>query len=420
VVGIVQESTGPGRYRVQIQGMLLELELQLFLAPGDRLALRVREQTAGRLVFELAAPREADGRTARESPPGPPELLREMRRQRAPLDPALVDRIAAVSRDAPTRQAAAFLAAHGLEPSAPLVEALSRLAGPAPEPAGDATLLRPLADALAALVADDPSELPAKAGRSVPAAELLEGALRPVLEGSARLRMLDRLIEALSALRPAADAAPVDVAGLLRGAAPETADAWLRQLPPLSREALQEILTALLRMERETLAATPELAQARAARGTLLEAAERLGSLRLVNQLSQLRQDGVTILEIPVRHEGRIRHVPLSIVRDREGERRDPRGGARFAVTLDADLTRLGPVRALVSLAAQVVRVRFRARDRSVKEHLERGSGELVEALRAAGFEAEVTAEVAGRELRESIFDVFAAPGEVPNLDVEA
>jgi hypothetical protein len=429
VTATVQSVLSSNRYSILVQGMLLELEAQLFLAEGDKVPLRVARQNPKEVVFELVRPpQKAGGESPAPSrfPPEAAELIREFVRMRAPLDPALVGRALQVARDAPGRQAAAFLAAHGLEPSAEMVAALSRLTTAAPEgPAGSASpLLAPLVQALQARVAETPVEAartaPLLAG---PPPAALEESVARVLESSPRLQMIDRLIEAISSASPARVPA-AEVPGrleqavrLVQSATPENLEETLRALPPLPREALRPLLQEAQALERREVASIPELARAREMQGLVLDSSQRLTDLRLVNQLSQLREDGVLVLEVPVRVEGRLEHLPLRIRREPEkAGSSDP--GPRFSVTIDADLSRIGSVRARLDVAGRTLRVRLRVRERGVRSHLEKGAEGLVDALKAQGYEAAVTAELVAALERESIFDVFASPDESITLDV--
>ncbi len=412
VTATVQSVLGPYRYEIQIQGMLLEIEAHLFLSVGDKLPLRVARQSPNEVVFELVRPPRKPAGEAPDPhrfPPEAREVVREFVRMRAPLDPALVERAAKLAHDAPTAQAAAFLAAHGFEPAAEPVDALARLLLPPP----------PI-DEASPLVAASPREFAGKAellARS--SATPFEAGIAAILERSPRLRVIDRLIEAFSAAAPreAPGENLAEALRLARSATPETLDEALRSLPPLPKEALRELLRQLQEMERREIASVPELAGIRQNPGTALEAAERLGSLRLVNQLAQLRGDGVLVLEVPVLSEGRIDLIPLRIRREAEKKGR-AETGPRFAVTVDADLSRVGLVRAHLDSAGKTLRIRLRVRDRGVRDHLERGAGELAEALRAQGFEAAVAAELVQALERESIFDAFAAPDGSITLDV--
>ncbi len=398
VTATVEEVRSPNRYLLRLQGMLLELEMNLFLAAGDRVTLRVREQSPDRLVLEVAGrPEEGPvGRSAAGRGPGPPD---------------------------PAAHAAAYLAGHGLEPAGPLVRLLARLAGPPSAPRTEAALLEPLARALEALVSESPRDIPAKAPLVAgPPPGELEAAVREALARSPRLAALDRLIEAVSALEPAEAGAErlAEARRLVGAVTPESLEATIRQLPRLPPEAIQELLRTLLEMERRELAATPDLAQARAARGTVIDASDRLAAVRLVNQLSRLRGDGTTLLELPVRDGEDLRYVPLRIRRERDGRGARDEEAEVYAIVLDADLSNLGPVRSLLNSAGRSLRVRFKAGDRAAREHLEGGAPELLEALRAQGFEPAVAAEVAERPGRESLFEAFAAPGEAQGLHVEA
>jgi hypothetical protein len=424
VTATVQSVLAPNRYVLQLQGMLFELEANLFLSVGDKLPLRVREQGAGRLVLETL-PRDEPAPEG-HAPPGSASgnaVVLELGRMKGPLDPATVDLVARLSRDPGTRQAAAFLAAHGLEPTQELVDALASLNLPGTEPSGGTTLLEPLLSALARRVVEDPLEIPSKIPLlSGPPPQELESALRTILEGSPRLRMMDQLIEAVQTARPS-KVPPAEVpdrlraaVSLVRSATPETLGEVLRQIPELPREALRELLSVLSEMERTALSQIPELSQAREGRGTLLGAADRLADLRLVNQLSQVREDGVRILEVPLRVEGRLQYLPLRIAR--EGPRPGSADPSSVVVTFDIDFTKIGFVRALLATATKTLRIRFQVRDRGVRAHFERFVEDLSGALRAEGFEPLISADVAAAPPRESLFDAFASPSEFTSLDV--
>jgi len=412
VTATVASVLGPNRYELQVQGLLLELEAQLFLSVGDKIPLRVARQTPREIVFELARPPQNAGEERPEPARFPPEtrdLVREFVRMRAPLDPALLARAAQVTRDAPTRQAAAFLAAHGFGPDPAQVEALARLVLP-PLPYGESS-----APAAAA-----PQEVAEKTGLLARAAATpLEEAVAKVLEGSPRLRVLDRLIEAVTTMSPTADAPPENLAQALqqvRSATTETLDAVLGALPPLTKEAQAELVRELQDSERRTIAGLPDLAPVKEAPARI-QASDRASDLRLVNQLSRLRDDGVLALEVPVRADGRVDLIPLRIRREAGGRGR-PGEGPAYAVTIEADLSRVGLVQARLDSAGKTLRVRLRVRDPRVRGHLESGAGALAEALRAQGFEASVAAELVQSLERESIFDVFAAPDGDITLDV--
>jgi hypothetical protein len=236
--------------------------------------------------------------------------------------------------------------------------------------------------------------------------------------------MVDRLIDGVQSLPPAA---PVpneattrlpEALGLLSAATPATVEETLQALPSLSRESIRVLLQELQRIEGREIESTPLLAQARQDPTGILASAARLSDFRLVNQLSQIRNDHILVLEVPVQAEGKLAHIPLRIQREP-----DPAGsdepGARFSVSLDADLSRIGLIRARLDSAGRTLRVRLRTRSSGVRSLLEHGAGELVDALRAQGYEAMVTSELVPSLDRPSIFDVWAAPDESITLDVK-
>ncbi len=421
VTATVENVLAAHRYQLRIQGMLLELELSLTLAAGDKVPLRIVQQSPAGLVLEVL-PREDRPPLARERAPRPEpdEVLRTLARQRAPLDPATIERVRALPPE--SRPAGAFLAGHGLEPVAALAQALARLDTPAVEASSLAPLLEPALRALLDRVAADPAEFSAKAPLSLLGAPAeLEDALARALAASPRLQTLDRLIEGLSALAPK-DVPPLtaQARALLAAATPDNAAEILSRLPPLPREAIRELLGELRELERLEIRALPELAQARAQRGTVLEAAERASAYRLLNQLSSLRGDGILLLEVPLRREdGRLTHLPLRVKREARGPGGDGSPGG-ISITLHAELARLGVVHAFLFAADRRLRVRLSARTREAVARLEEQVQELARALEELGFESTVSAQLAAPAARDSVFDVFAAPDEPREMDVQA
>jgi hypothetical protein len=374
VTAVVDSVRAPGLYAVRIQSLLLELELDLFLEIGDRLPLRVKQQSSNSLVLEVL-PREAERPSREPAGPAPrPEpgpVERELLRQRAPLDSDLVARLEALPPG--LRPAAAFLAAHGLEPLRPLVEALARM------------------DA-------DPAS----------------AAVARLLETSPKLRTLDALIEGLVRIAPREEAPPPPVPGalldtLLRIADADDVPATLAKLPPLPRPALDALREALLVAERAEIERLPALREA--------VPPPRPAEIRLVNQLSELRGDDVLVADLPVRREdGRSDRVPLRWRRERSP---DPDLPDRHRIVVHADLARLGLVHAFLVASGRLLQIRLAARDARSAAHLTRHAAGLVGALEAAGFEAVVAAEVAAPP-PPSLFDLFADPDTPGALDLHA
>jgi hypothetical protein len=272
-------------------------------------------------------------------------------------------------------------------------------------------------------VAADPDEAAAKLPLALLGAPPeLETAVARALEASPRLRLLDRLIEGLPARPPVAGASGLQAARALLLSAPPDADpdALLAALPPLSRDSIRDLLGELRDLERKEIQSLPDLARTRDLRGTILENADRSAAYRLVNQLSALRGDGIQVLELPLRRpDGPLSRLPLVVRRDGGGGR-GPGTSDGLSITVHAELPRLGLVHAFLQASGRLLRVRLTARSAWAVEALQRDSAVLVRTLEALGFEATVRAEAARGDGRESIFDVFAAPGSPGELDVQA
>ena len=212
VTGTVQASLGSNVYQVQVQGSVLEMEIPLDLKPGDQIRMQVREATAQRLVLDVPLPVRAGGTLAPADiaaliqrlglPPTEEraELVQQFLRLRAPMERAsLGAALKSIEGIAsPVRfEAAAFLAAHGVEPDSSLVARMVQLAGPAtPNPVPPtAALTHPVLKAYAQYVHTGKEEeirLPLPPPPS-------HNELVRILDDSPRLRFLDRAMEIVRA-----------------------------------------------------------------------------------------------------------------------------------------------------------------------------------------------------------------------------
>src|SRR5688572_14620125 len=87
VTATVEAVLGNNQYQVNLQGILLKLELDFLLSIGDKISLRVREQTPDKLVLQPLAPSAKDGAGSLEPDELPArlrEIAQEFLRMRAP------------------------------------------------------------------------------------------------------------------------------------------------------------------------------------------------------------------------------------------------------------------------------------------------------------------------------------------------
>jgi len=173
----------------------------------------------------------------------------------------------------------------------------------------------------------------------------------------------------------------------------------------------------MLQAEREELSGEPLLRGAREGSGALLEHLDRLQGHRLLNQVLSLHQENVALFEVPFFENGRRTFVPVRVLKRKAGGRGTPDGSS--TLTIDADLTRLGRVRAHVEARKRTLSLRFQVRDPGVQALLERSAEELRSALRDAGFESTLRVEVM-RTSAESLAFPPARESSYVTLDLQA
>ncbi|MHC4605451.1 MAG: flagellar hook-length control protein FliK [Planctomycetota bacterium] len=409
----VEKVLGESRYVLNVRGFQLEATLPYYLRAGDRVNVLVREATESRVLIDVSPLKPAPTYVIEDaqisdllkmlnlSARGQNVLLvREFLRQGAPIEPnTLSSAIDVAGGDAARTQAAAFLAARGIEPTEDLVSLLAKLTRPPPggEAGASENPVLSVLRSLALLESGTEEGLRASFGPS-PFPQV-HGTLGEVLDANGTLRTLDRAIEildrslavakrgesGLSRLETARRAASL-VRDMMRGEIPEEV---IRE----PADVLRDVRLKLLDAERAEMQREQTLADARANRGTLLESFDRAQGFRMVNQLLTLRDEGTALVEVPVGEKGRRTAIPVRIMR-RQGGRKGG-GGGRTAVTVETNLSRLGRVRAHIEAKKKTLSVRFSVRDRDVRAHMETGVPELREALREAGFESTIRVDVA-------------------------
>ncbi len=420
VVNVLPDS----RYLLQIQETLLQLDLPLSLHLGDSLTLKVRESTPTATLFDVVlTPADAKSLLERLGIPETPEaerLVRSLLKMNAPIEKERVQIALAAVRAATGAgrfDAAAFLVAHGIDPEARTVTRLASIAEGGFTPATPPAV--PLLEPFAEYIAPTSDERPVIESRRPPS-----DSLPGILDRSSRLRFLDRALELVGRTVPAEPHDPADATRLARkfmdhpdldvGKAIDR----FRQHLRLSAPQLRALRAKLEEMEHAELSRLPEFRQARESRGTIFENVDRMNAHRIVTQLASLRDDGVAILEVPVRHDGRTTSVPIRVVR-REGGRGGAQEARGFHVSVDTDLSKLGRVHTKLDVVGRGLAVRFSARDAEARRHLDSGAKELAQALREIGWEPAVSTDVAAAP-RESPFSLFETPASYLGVDVRA
>jgi hypothetical protein len=457
LTAVVQQVLVPGRlYRVDIRGLLLELEAELMLTVGARLPLKLKEAGPRGLVLTSAAPPPPAEAPATLPPPSSPEeLVRAaalparpefIRAARALIEiggraePETIQAVAQAVREAPRPDssapaardvAAAYLVTRGLPATAPDVRRLAPAFDPgplAPPPAPEALAPPPLA------LPDAPGDLPLARRLEQTAVRLHdapEALRRTVAEAIARspvLPLIDAALQELDAIAPPsvppASAGPDPelealTARILAAPTPDAVRLLLRGLTP---PAAARLRPALAQAEQAEIARLPAL---RLLRQTLAppeqaEPIDRAASLRILNALSALNGEGLTVLEVPVR-PGPAGEPPTRALLVFRRAGRQAGGFEGFeSFSVDLLLTRLGRVTGHVGLSRHTAGVRFRVRGRHEQRLLEAHRDELVRALGALGLEAVVTVSPRGEAAETpSLAEALRAQG-IPFVDVVA
>lgn len=342
---VVQAKTGEGRYRLSVSGMTIELETELVFAPRDRVRLAVK--SAEPLTLELSRPPAAPrgGEAAGPARTLPPELE------------AAVRQFAAARPGEPlAEEAARFLADRGLgfDP-----RAAAGVVSLAARPGAAAPLLE---RAVAAL---PPAAIPIRT-LAAPSGGLAEALVR-ALGGETPVRVE----EAVRAVRVAA--------GEVFAAVPELValDRRLAAAPDAEAEAA----------EAATVQRHP---QARSL-GVALDAARELGdralAVRVLNGDAAARGESHQLVELIWVRQGRFESAFARVDRRERGS-----GGEAGSegVVVTVDLSRLGPVRAALGVAAGLATVAITAASPKARREIERRKAGLVEALVRLGMRAEV------------------------------
>lgn len=443
VTGTVQASLGSNVYQVQVQGSVLEMEIPLDLKPGDQIRMQVREATAQRLVLDVPLPVRAGGTLAPADiaaliqrlglPPTEEraELVQQFLRLRAPMERAsLGAALKSIEGIAsPVRfEAAAFLAAHGVEPDSSLVARMVQLAGPAsPNPVPPAAALtHPVLKAYAHYVHTGKEEeirLPLPPPPS-------HNELVRILNDSPRLRFLDRAMEIVRAASAAPDVARparkvADILRLVRDFVqnptnqPEVALKQLQSLLRLPGRGLSEILEKLAILEKSILSETPSMREARQWSAPIMDTLDRILSGKMATQLASLRDESVGILELPVTHNGKVYTIPIRIVRrNGKGKGKGSTGGG-FHIEIVTHLSKLGEVQTKIDTSGKGLAVRFQVRDGKARDALRKAEQKLTDALASMGWKPSVAAEI-GRVETPPLFELFEGDSDYLGVDVRA
>ena len=442
-----------GRYLLLMGGREVLAEAQLALAPGDRLALVVRQAGAqtlldlvplqhpsgvrpgggqavgpGAAAPPAAAPEVPAGERAGQEPlaaVAPRALRAELQStlfRGAPLGELLAEALRSLAGSEPPAAAAdagqpapAAASAASRELAARLRELLVGL--PPSGPAGSTPVAPELGSRLAGLA----SALPAQVAELLAAVEArLAEALR-ALPGAAALGALLEALDALAArageAAPAAAAAPApELRGKLVGLLDKLlnaldpaarADGRPPALPAALREAVEQLADgqrlALRQMvverERALLGSSSQVGALAGAHRALSTAEERLGLARLWNLSASAGAQSFSCLEVPLAAGPEAGTARLTVMvrrsaGDGAGGESAPSGAKTVRAVLDLDLSALGQVWSELTLSGQDLAVKLELPDQARSRFVAARLGELKERLSAHGLATRVAAVV--------------------------
>ena len=455
LTALVHQVLVPGqRYQVDIRGLLLELEMKLMLQVGQRIPLRVKASGPNGVVLTSSPAPAAPAGDSSAAPQATPETAvraaglpvrpdtiraaRALSTVGGPTTTEAIHTLAEAIRAAPPETpatpapasdaAAAYLVTRGIPatPStvarmAPIfnLEAATFVPTQAHLAAADPTAV---ASDVAGALRAPPLDLPAGIeNKSLP--QLLDRqaahvralpdavpqAVAAAIQSSPALAAIDTAIGEILARLAESPAAPAQIADdviarliaeLLERLSGTRAEAeirqWVRALPA-SRTLLTRLRAALEDAEIAELKKLPELSALRevASRPELAEPADRAAAFRLVNTLAMLQGEGTTIIEVPIR-TGPTEPWSRALLIFRRGGKRAATFEGFESFTVDVSMSRIGRVLAHVGLSRHTASVRFQVRGASEQRLFEDHQAELVDALKANGFDATVSVHARG------------------------
>ncbi len=441
VTGTVQKSLGSNVYQVQVQGATLEMEIPMELKPGDQIQMRVREATAQKLILDVPLPVKPGGTlapsdiTALLQNLGLPsskeriQLTQQFLRLNAPMEATTIEASlrAIEGMKSPIRfEAAAFLAAHGIEPDPALVSRMIQLAEPStpnPVPSPEA-LSHPILKAYAKYIhsgKEGEIRLP------LPPPPSHEELIR-ILDRSPRLRFLDRAIQLLDKAASTPDIGNparkvADLLNLVRSfvqSPTENADEVLKQFQSLLRlpgRGIREVRQKVAELEQKILSETAAVREARQWSGPVMDSLDRIVSGKMATQLAALRDDGVSILELPVTHQGKVFTIPIRIIRKKQkGKKANPGG---FHIQINTELSKLGEVNTKIDTSGKGLAVRFQVQDEESQKALRKEQQKLDDALQALGWKTSLAIEV-GKASPPPFFELFEGDSDYLGVDMRA
>jgi hypothetical protein len=447
--GIIKSIISPQHYLVELNGVLIDLLIPLELTEGQKIVLQaVKDTRSGLLKLKL---KQLDIKTplrlqVPDSPEDLPVLIRRLglpdTKENLVITQQLLKMGIPVTRDAVQMilaavskvegsvqakvQAAVFLYSLGIRPTTSMLTTLQTRQINNPylmlnQPVGAPGVEVGPQLATFDIKPDDPVHKWVQVFEEINRGGFIlrvSESIHRVLEGLPSLRLLDDLIrvidsELLSVLPQRPGSKSVELSSFLEDVQKTlgriTGDTFeqeahrlvevLRSIRLSSKEEVLQIRHALLRLEEREIQSDPTLNLIRDQGKDFMQFYERVANLRVLNQLSLLRQANVFYTEIPVQVEGKLQMFALKIYQ-REGKKGQQDSGEKGLI-LNVDMSQLGNVRVWVKWhphrsdpAKRDLKVRFRLRDNRVKRLFEQHRAELKDALRAQGYEVSLAEDV--------------------------
>lgn len=461
VVATVKSAIGAGRYLLEIMGHEFEAVIPIDLEQGTKLKARIRDVSGKSLSLDIPIPREkavsneANGNvwerdidtllTKMDLPRN--DLTRKaaasLLKWDAPVNKESMGLILSAARPAKTPigqsiEAAAYLLSGGITPTSPDVETVATVALQRPEN------VYPIALPVETDSADEHLEaLPliamernASSPEPPPTADKpilrLEWQIAEILKQSPPLLVLDKLasltgellasgktVEAVeNAIQPSVNALLKDISTLISGNLPEKdipskIEELKSAIKGLPLSDLRRLHSELERAEQDRLKTTPGLALLKSAKGPAIEFYERQSVFHLLNNISAIKGDPLSIVHIPIVVDNVERYIPVRISW-RGGGKGQKREKSNISVSVDIVMSRIGRVRTTMKSFQRNMSVDYYVRDDDVLRIFGKHRSELKDALGAIGFSANIDV-LTGKPPTDdppSLLDHFSREGE--------
>ena len=148
-----------------------------------------------------------------------------------------------------------------------------------------------------------------------------------------------------------------------------------------------------------------------------MDSLDRIVSGKMATQLAALRDEGVSIVELPVTHQGKIFTIPIRIIRKKQKGKKSNPGG--FHIQINTELSKLGEINTKIDTSGKGLAVRFQVRDKEAQKALRKEQQKLDDALQALGWKTALAIEVE-KASPPPFFELFEGDADYLGVDMRA